>query len=532
MCTVIAVGRLASADGSTLLSHSDTGRDSRIRKVPAADHAPGAKAPVHFGIQDSFSADLAHYGEVIGEIEQVAHTYAYFHSAYSHINEHQLAIVESTTSQRPELRCLRGEGEQIMTIEQAMVFALQRCRHPREAIALIGELMERYGFLCSCGEGSELLCIGDTEEIWVMEVLGVGKGWTRASGEPGAIWAARRMPDDHVMVAANWSVLRELNQGDLKLDDSEDTLACAHVERFAAERGWFDPQAGRPFDWQEAYIPLPREWATARLWLFYSQVAPSLRAWPERQLGENRYRTLDAYSQVVEPLSIYPLSVRPEKPLSLQDLMAFHRSTFEQTIYDISEQPQWYVMNEQGGLEKSPLATPFPTPELRRLLKLTPRRTVARHFGFYAVICQLRRGLPEDMAGVYWVALHNPHVSTWLPCPIGTLSMPASFCEYDPEQYSDTSARWCIDFVDNLMQLAYQKALPLLKAIRDPYEAELHARWQALDAQLQAMTAPHDQPQRQQLITEFVLREGAAIPGLYIGIRNRLIVALTHTRNS
>jgi len=110
--------------------------------------------------------------------------------------------------------------------------------------------------------------------------------------------------------------------------------------------------------------------------------------------------------------------------------------------------------------------------------------------------------------------------------------MPASFCEYDPAQYSDTSARWCIDFVDNLMQLAYQKALPLLKAIRDPYEAELHARWQALDAQLQVMTAPQDQQERQQLITEFVLREGAAIPGLYIGIRNHLIVALTHTRNS
>ena len=41
---------------------------------------------------------LKTYGEVIGHIPQVEQTYRYFHSAYSHMNEHQLAIAETTNN--------------------------------------------------------------------------------------------------------------------------------------------------------------------------------------------------------------------------------------------------------------------------------------------------------------------------------------------------------------------------------------------------------------------------------------------------
>ncbi|MEJ6004298.1 C69 family dipeptidase [Paucibacter sp. AS339] len=522
MCTVIAIGPQASLDGSTLLSHSDAGQDSRVRKIAAQDHPPGAKAAVHYGLQEIRSSDLSDFGEVLGEIEQVAHTYAYFHSAYSHINEHQLAIAESTTSQRPELRCVRGEGEQIMTVEQAMVFALQRCRKAREAVQLIGALMEAHGFLSSCGDGSELLCIADPDEVWVMEMLGVGKGWQKRSGQPGAIWAARRMPADHALVVANWSILRELD-----LDDPAKVLACAHVQRYAQERAWFDPSSGRRFDWQQAYIPLPHEWASSRLWRFYSDVSPNLRPWPERQLAGDPYLTLDAYHQVVEPLDIYPFSVKPERLLSLQDVMNFHRSTLEGTIYDSTEQPAWWVSNEQGRMVKSPLATPFPSADQRRLLKLTYRRPVARHFGYYSGICQLRKTLPNDVGGVYWLALGNPLVSTWVPMHIGIEAVHASFNRYDPTQFDEDSARWCIEFVDNLMQLRFQQALPLLSEMREAFEAERAERWQALEASLRLEP---ELANRRRLCNEFALEAMAAVPSLYREIRHRLIVKLNHCR--
>lgn len=522
MCTVIVVGPQASAEGCTWLTHSDTGQDSRIRKIPAQDHEPGSTAALHWGLQEIRSPDLADFGEVLGQLPQVPRTQAYLHSAYPHLNEHQLALAESTTSQRPELRCARGEGEQIMTIEQAMALALQRCRHAREAVRMIGDWMETYGFLSSCGDGAELVVAADPQEIWVLEVVGVGPGWRRDAGTPGAIWAARRMPPDHAMVVANWSVLAELD-----LDDTEQVMACAHVREFAVQRGWAPDRPNAPFPWRAAYAPLPREWATGRQWAFHRRFAPTLRAWPEREVTDNPWKTLDAYAQVVEPLELYPFSIRPERKLAREDLMDFHRSTLEGSIYDLTAQPAWLVVDDNGQARKSAMATPFPGPELRRLLRLTPRRQVARHFGHYGVMCQLRAGVPDDIGAVYWVNLDNPLVGCWLPMAAGVTAIHPSYQIYDPEQFSEDSARWCIDFVDNLMRLEYQTALPVVVAARDAFENDVAQRWAALEQRL--LTEP-DEARRREAATAFSLEAMAALPGVYRRLREALLVKLTNNR--
>jgi dipeptidase len=104
---------------------------------------------------------VGNYGKVIGEIPQVENTSAYFHMGYSQFSEHQLAIDESTLSQKEELKIYYVEGisEQKMTIEQAQVFALERCKTAREAIELITSLVEKYNFLPSCEGGAEALTI-------------------------------------------------------------------------------------------------------------------------------------------------------------------------------------------------------------------------------------------------------------------------------------------------------------------------------------------------------------------------------------
>ena len=203
-CTIIAAGKKATADGSVIISHTDTGPDSRIYYVPGKTFRAGEQAPVYWGIQDA-GLPLTDDGEVLGYIPQVRKTYGYFHSAYSHMNEVQLGIAESTTAQRPELVCTREGGKQIMTIEQAMIFALQRYDRAREAVMFIGDLMIRYGFLPSSGDGSETLVIADTEEAWVFEVFGVGNGWEPGTGRPGAVWAAQRLPDDQATMVPNCS---------------------------------------------------------------------------------------------------------------------------------------------------------------------------------------------------------------------------------------------------------------------------------------------------------------------------------------
>lgn len=260
-CTIIVVGKKASKDGSVIISHTDCGDDSRIRVIPGEKYNTDAMAPVYWGIQ-RVDLPLYDFGEVIGHIPQVEETYTYIHSAYPHINEHQLAIGESTTSMRESLKFKREEGEQIMTVEQAQIFALQRCKKAEEAVKLIGSMMEQYGFLPSCVGESESLVIADADEAWIFEVMAVGPGWKMNSGKPGAIWAAKRVPDDHVVMLPNWSILKEIDT------TRSNCMASPNYKSFAVEKGWYDPQGNMPFIWQDVYAPTPREWATGRFWLF------------------------------------------------------------------------------------------------------------------------------------------------------------------------------------------------------------------------------------------------------------------------
>ena len=262
-CTVVIAGKKATVDGSVLNSHTDCGPDCRIQVVPGQKYPKGTMAPVYYGILTRNRPEMGE-GEILGYIPQVEETYTYFHSAYSHINEYQLCIGESTMSQRPELQVGKGEGKQIMTVEQAAVFALQRCKTAEEALSLITSLMEKYGFLPSCGPESECLTLADPDKVWVLELFSVGKDWTPESGKPGVIWAAQRLPDDQVAIIPNWSIIKEID-----LSKPDQFRASSNYMQEAVDRGWYDPSGKHPFVWQEVYAPTPREWSTNRFWLFY-----------------------------------------------------------------------------------------------------------------------------------------------------------------------------------------------------------------------------------------------------------------------
>ena len=469
-CTVIGVGKQATVDGSVITSHSDSCSECRVHVVPGKIYKKGSMAPVHwgmvyFGSDDERSAlPLGNYGKVIGHIPQVEKTYTYFHTGYSQMNEHQLAIGESTCSQKADLQTYYMEGvtKQIMTIEQAQVFALQRNKTAKAAIRLIASLVEKYGFLPSCG-GAEALCIADPREVWVMEIFSVGPDWEPDSGKPGAIWAARRVPDDHLTVIPNYVRIREIDL------DNPDFMASPNYLQVAIDHGWYDPRSGKPFIWQEAYAPPIKESSLSRLWLIYSTVAPSLKSWPRRRIrGSSSPSTM--YSQGYEGAAFYPFSIKPEKKVSVQDIIAFQRSVFENTIYDMTADPAWLVPGVEGKLVKSPLATPFLSYDMKKLLRIASHRTIATQG--YGMVAQLRDWLPAALGGVYWFYVDNPFVSAYVPIYAGVQEVAPAYKNYDFNRFSEDSARWVVDFVEKLLKLKWQSAVKDLHALRDPMEAE------------------------------------------------------------
>ncbi|MFC2104818.1 dipeptidase [Bacteroidota bacterium] len=519
-CTLIAVGKNASVDGSVIVSQTDNGDDCRIRIVPAMDFALGSKAAVYWGLQN-INQPLNEYGEILGYIPQVEHTFQYFHSAYSHMNEHQLAIGESTTSMRKELKFDREGNKQIMTIERAQIFALQRHTKARDAVAFIGELMNKYGFLPSCVGESESLVVADPEEAWIIEVLAVGAGWDPESGKPGAIWAAQRVPNDHALVIPNWLIIKEIDENDTK-----NFMVSPNYKSFAIEKDWYDPNGSKPFIWQEVYTPTAREWATDRFWLFYNTYAPNYADWPERNL-RSPFDGLNDYIQYVEPLSLYPFSVKPEKKISVQDVIAMQRSVFSGTIYDMSEDPDWYIPDGEGKMYKSPLATPFPTTEMRKLLDINNRRNVSR--GGYGMVAQLRNWLPDAIGGVYWVYEDNSHVGMYFPLYAGITEVNPKLKNYDPTTFNPESAKWAIDFVDNLLYLRWQDAFKLVLETRTPIEERIFNEQKDIDSKAEELYKKNPQSALEYL-TKYSWDVTDEIHQLYTDLRYQILIKYTNNK--
>jgi dipeptidase len=238
-------------------------------------------------------------------------------------------------------------------------------------------------------------------------------------------------------------------------------MACRDYRQPAIDNGWYDPKSGKPFIWQEAYTPrkgswsLKSPWISSRLYMFHKTVAPSGN-WP-----------------VDKKITDYPFSIKPEKKVKVQDVIALMRSTFKGTPMDTEADPAW---------RKSRLATPFPSSELQKLLKVKYHRGIAVRDCSHGFVSQSRAWLPDPIGGVAWFYLDNPHTSCFVPVYAGVNRFPDSWKFYDRRKFSRKSARWAFAQADNLVNRRYQDVIRDLRRVRDPLEAELFAGQPAFEA--------------------------------------------------
>lgn len=507
-CMDVMVGKGATVDGSVITSHTVDGwYDStlNIRVIPGEKFPKGAMVDVYWGLV----REEMDQPKKIGEIPQVEQTYTYFHDAYSHANEHQVLIGETTIGQKEELKTFLDENA-IMTIEQLSAFALQRAETARDAIKVMGELGEKYGFLGSCNFEGECLTVTDPNEGWVFEIFSVGVGWDPASGKPGAIWAAQRVPDDEIVCVPNISRIREID-----LSQPGYFMASENYMQEAIDRGWYDPDSGEPFIWQEAYTPavggwsLSSEWVRIRLHLVYSWAAPSME-W-------------DPYKETQS----YPFSIKPEKKVSVQDVINLQRSTLTGTVFDMEANPAWLVPGPEGTVVKSPFATPFPGRDLRTLLNIPYHRPAARQGCSFGVVTQARNWLPDAIGGIIWFYFDNPNTSIHVPIYVGVQEIPSSWTTFNRTQFSLEADRWAFMLADDLVNRRYQDAIQDLKAVRDPLQAEFFANQEAVEKK--ALELYNEDPMKaKQYLTEYTHEAMAKATKAYWDLNWELIAKYTN----
>jgi dipeptidase len=447
-CTVIMVAKGASTDGSTMATHTcDCGVcDWTWRHVPAADHKPGEMRKIYhinqyktWPPEQGLKWDLYKNDFTGLEIPEAPHTYGYHHGMFGYMNDQQLGIGEST------IGCVRKLYNNTPTpafdITMLTLIAMERSKTAREAVQLMGSLAEKYGY--GFNDGGEMLAVHDPNELWVFEIMPAGPLWTPKTGKPGAVWCAQRVPDDQVCVCPNESRI-----GDVDLKNKEYFLGSVHMVSFAIEQGLYDPKGGKPFSWKKAYSPaegsaVSSNGRRARLWRFFNLVAPSLNLSPET------------------PNMDFPFSAKPDKPISVQDVMNMTRDRSQGTRFD-------RVKGLRGG--------PFSNPNY-----YGTTRTIGTPSVEYTTITQCRGWLPAPIGGIVWLSFGLQETSCYMPLYAGISDVPASFKIGDHWALNRDSARWAFDYVDFHTQVVYNAALEEVKKAQAEWEAKTVSRIPEVD---------------------------------------------------
>jgi dipeptidase len=430
-CTSIMVGCLASADGSVITCHSCDGNyRTWLRIEPARTNPPGSMKEIVWGTLHTETPWDSRGIRVKGEIPEVPNTYAYMNVAYPCMNEKQLAIGETTIGGRGVL--INQDG--LFLIEELQKVVLERCTTAREAIQLIGELVEEYGY----GDNGECLTFADPKEVWHFEIFGAGPL------EIGAVWAAVRIPDDHVGVSANIPRISQLD-----LDKPDYYMASDNVHTLAEEMGWWDSSSGEPFRFWEAYSGR-RPFSTRELFIL-DTMAPDLNL-----------------NMDMEEL---PFTVKPDRKIDVREVLAYYRQTYEGTEIDVTRNllvPQ-SGRGRRGGdtgqaqpeMVKSAYANPWMSREEMGLYNaLEPgvtgsQRQIAIARCSYSQIIQCRSWLPDEIGGLAWFSFDNPGQSPRIPIFAGVLELPESFEMCAQRRFTTDSACWAFRRANKLAMIKW-----------------------------------------------------------------------------
>lgn len=418
-CTSITAGRKATADGSVITSHTDDSHRTRswMNIVPAKTYNKDAKSPMYKRQKcDSFAMPTYSHKK-IGEIPQVSQTFGFINTAYPCMNTKQLAIGESTFGGRPCLQSDKG----LIDCQRLARLILERCSTARQAIKLAGQLTKKYGW----NDAGECLTIADKNEVWHLEIVGPGKNKT------GAIWAAQRVPDEHISVNANASTIKEID-----LSNKDYFMASENVFQVARDSGWWKPEQEH-FRFCYAYAPNSRTSFASRRreWRVFNLLAPS------QHLHANAEN--------------FPFSVKPDTLVTLEKLVSVFKDYYEGTPYNFIKNIT--CINDSGKTVISPLANPFMPYDMNKIFDINGgwgwlgERTIARWYTMYATIIQCRNDLPDEIGGVVWLAQDNVASSVYIPVYCSVTDLPKSY--KTPGRingYSRESAWWAFNRLGTL----------------------------------------------------------------------------------
>lgn len=439
-CTSLIATKGASADGSTMITYAADSHTlyGELYHQPAADHPAGAMRKI-------YDWDSGNYR---GEIPEVAHTY----STIGNMNEHGLTIAESTWGGRPEL-----EGSGLIDYGSLIYITLQRARTAREAIKVMTDLVNEYGY----GSEGESFSIADPDEAWIMELIGKGKS------DPGAVWVARRVPDGYISGHANHSRIHTF-----PLNDAE-TIYSPDVIDFARSQGYFSGK-DKDFDFSRAYAVTDAgalRGCDARVWSYYNRFADG---------GVDQYLPWILRGQG-EPM---PLWFPVKKKLSADDLKWMMRDHFEDTPLDMTK-----------DIGAGPFDVPYrwrPMSYTVDSVEYTHERAIATQQTGFSFVSSMNADRPEAMKGILWFGVDDANTCVYVPVFNSTTTVPYQLAEGNGDMYnlSWDAMFWVNNYVANQAYNRYSQMIPDIRRVQSGLENDMDRA--VIDAQTEITGKSYD----------------------------------------
>ena len=425
-CTNLIVGKNASTDGSTIVSYSadSYGLFGELYHYPAGIHKKGTMIDIH-------EWDT---GKYLGQIEQARQTF----NVIGNMNEFQLTIGETTFGGRPELVDSTG----VIDYGSLIYLGLQRSRTAREAIRVMTELVEEYGYYSS----GESFTIADPNEVWIMEMIGKGPG------VKGAVWVAVRVPDDCIAAHANQSRIHQFD-----MNDKENCMYSPDVISFAREKGFFNGK-NKDFSFANAYSPLDfgmRRYCEARVWSYFNMFTDQGQQFLPYITGESD-----------TPM---PLFVKPNRKISVQDIKNAMRDHYEGTPLDLSQ--DFGAGPHHAPYRLSPLEFEV---DGQKYFNERPISTQQTGFVFVA---QMRADLPDAVGGVLWFGVDDANMTVFTPVYCCTNQVPTCYSRVDGADYitfSWKSSFWVFNWVANMVYPRYDLLIDDVRATQSDLETILN----------------------------------------------------------
>jgi len=472
-CTNLIVGKKASADGSVMITYSadSYGSYGYLFFYPASDHKAGETRSL-------YDYETSNY---LGEIPEVPHTY----NVIGQINEHQLAIMETTFGGREELVDTTG----LFDYGSLMYVTLQRARTAREAIDVWTKLVETYGYR---SEG-ESITLADPNEVWVLEMIGKGPG------RKGAVWVALRLPDDCITGHANQARITRF-----PLKDPQNCLYSKDVISFAREKGYFSGKDA-DFSFRDAYAPndfSARRICEARVWTFFNRFCAGMDKYLPYAMG------------IEENTEEMPWCIKPDTLVSLNALKQAMRDHYEGTPMDMT-----------SDVGAGPYEAPYrPTPLFFEVdgKKYFNERPISTQQTAVTYLAQLRSWLPAHVGGVLWVGFDDANMVAYAPVYCCSRICPEPYAEKtaSPFTFSAKSAYWLANALSNFVYPRYCQLFPELRHVRD----QLDTDFETLQHQTEADALKLTKDEAVSFLTDYTSRASGLMMDRWRQLFERIIV--------